>query len=101
MSVPRTTWTCGSCGKLTDGRSGLDDAMDCFCPRCPRCGGLEHDPYGGEECICDMGHPEDVEDVRTCRGCGCTDDYACDGGCWWVADDLCSECAPAAEAGAR
>lgn len=30
--------------------------------------------------------------VRTCRGCGCTDDYGCDGGCWWVSADLCSEC---------
>lgn len=27
-----------------------------------------------------------------CRVCGCTDDRACPGGCWWVADDLCSAC---------
>ena len=33
------------------------------------------------------------DDVRTCRECGCTDDAACDGGCWWVKDDLCSACA--------
>lgn len=31
-------------------------------------------------------------DMRRCRGCGCTDDYACPGGCWWVADDLCNRC---------
>ncbi len=31
-------------------------------------------------------------DVRTCRVCGCTDQYACDGGCWWVERDLCSAC---------
>ena len=27
-----------------------------------------------------------------CRVCGCTDDRACDGGCWWVQPDLCSAC---------
>jgi hypothetical protein len=32
------TWTCESCGKLTDGRNGLDDAMDCMCERCWTCG---------------------------------------------------------------
>jgi hypothetical protein len=30
--------------------------------------------------------------VRTCRVCGCTDDHACEGGCWWVDADLCSAC---------
>jgi hypothetical protein len=30
--------------------------------------------------------------VRACRVCGCTDDRACPGGCWWVDDDLCSAC---------
>lgn len=29
---------------------------------------------------------------RTCRVCGCTDDDACEGGCWWVDADLCSAC---------
>lgn len=29
----------------------------------------------------------------TCRVCGCTDDRACPGGCYWVEEDLCSECA--------
>jgi hypothetical protein len=32
---------------------------------------------------------------RRCRHCGCTDDHACPGGCYWVEDDLCSECAHA------
>lgn len=27
-----------------------------------------------------------------CRLCGCTDERACPGGCWWVRDDLCSSC---------
>ena len=31
--------------------------------------------------------------VRACRVCGCTDDRACPGGCWWVDTDLCSSCA--------
>lgn len=35
--------------------------------------------------------------MRRCRVCGCTDDNACDGGCYWVEDDLCSECAPILE----
>lgn len=30
-----------------------------------------------------------------CRGCGCTDDHACPGGCFWVEPDLCSACAAA------
>jgi hypothetical protein len=28
-----------------------------------------------------------------CRGCGCTDEVACEGGCIWVEPDLCSRCA--------
>lgn len=30
--------------------------------------------------------------VRKCRRCGCTENSACDGGCWWVDVDLCSRC---------
>jgi hypothetical protein len=30
--------------------------------------------------------------VRSCRVCGCTDEFACDGGCEWVEADLCSHC---------
>lgn len=29
---------------------------------------------------------------RKCRVCGCTWDHGCPGGCYWVADDLCSQC---------
>jgi hypothetical protein len=37
------------------------------------------------------------DEVAACRVCGCTDDEACEGGCWWVEDpqglgDLCSAC---------
>ncbi len=29
---------------------------------------------------------------QSCRRCGCSNFSACDGGCWWVEDDLCSSC---------
>lgn len=29
-----------------------------------------------------------------CRVCGCTDNAACPGGCFWVAPELCSKCLP-------
>jgi len=31
--------------------------------------------------------------ARKCRVCGCTEDNACEGGCSWVEEDLCSACA--------
>ena len=31
--------------------------------------------------------------TKRCRICGCTDDNACVNGCYWVTDDLCSQCA--------
>ena len=27
-----------------------------------------------------------------CRACGCSQNFACDGGCGWAADDLCTAC---------
>lgn len=42
--------------------------------------------------------PVFVVSLRKCRYCGCTDDRACDGGCWWIADDVCSSCGDAARA---
>ncbi len=35
------------------------------------------------------------ESGRNCRECGCWEWDACANGCWWVTDDLCSNCAPA------
>jgi len=32
------------------------------------------------------------KDTRICRICGCTQHNACSGGCYWVTDDLCSQC---------
>ena len=36
---------------------------------------------------------EKVKSEQVCRVCGCTEGNACPGGCWWIEDDLCSECA--------
>lgn len=33
-------------------------------------------------------------DFVICRECGCSDNNACLGGCYWVQPDLCSSCAP-------
>jgi hypothetical protein len=40
----------------------------------------------------------ECDDLPACRVCGCTEERACAGGCWWVDDgpgggDLCSACA--------
>jgi ferredoxin len=35
---------------------------------------------------------EEDEEPRRCRVCGCTDLQACPGGCFWVEEDLCSQC---------
>ncbi len=29
---------------------------------------------------------------QACRVCGCTDDHACPGGCWWAEPGLCNRC---------
>ena len=36
---------------------------------------------------------EKVQAEQVCHVCGCTEDNACPGGCWWVEKDLCSNCA--------
>ena len=47
----------------------------------------------GEESRTVQSLPGDWSPVRVCRVCGCTDDHACPGGCYWVEEDLCSACA--------
>ena len=32
------------------------------------------------------------QDDRRCRVCGCTQFNACPGGCYWIEEDLCSQC---------
>jgi hypothetical protein len=29
---------------------------------------------------------------RTCRECGCIEEWACEGSCYWASEDLCSRC---------
>ena len=59
---------------------------------CPACSGHEWVELGPAEVPLPKEPAEKVVVRRTCRGCGCTQYNACDGGCWWVEDDLCSEC---------
>lgn len=33
------------------------------------------------------------EEIEKCKICGCTDERACEGGCYWIAENLCSRCA--------
>ncbi len=39
--------------------------------------------------------------IRFCHRCGCTDEEGCEEGCYWVGDDLCSECEPPGKTGAQ
>lgn len=41
--------------------------------------------------ICAANVAEAIE-APHCRVCGCTEDHACDGGCYWIEEDLCSSC---------
>jgi PRTRC genetic system protein A len=34
-----------------------------------------------------------VDTLGRCRECGCDEEHACEGGCYWVEEDLCSSCA--------
>lgn len=36
---------------------------------------------------------ENAEKEQKCRVCGCTWNNACVGGCYWVEEDLCNQCA--------
>lgn len=52
--------------------------------------------FCGHEYEAEMAPPPDA---GICRGCGCTDEHACEDGCAWADDahTLCSRCAEAAE----
>lgn len=64
-------------------------------------------PCGRDEALLDMAGKEplplnewaivrsfdDMLDEQSCRVCGCSWDNACEGGCYWVENDLCSSCA--------
>ena len=52
-------------------------------------------PMGAPELL-DLGdladEVEEDQDTPVCRKCGCRDDLACDAGCFWIEEDLCSSC---------
>lgn len=47
-----------------------------------------------DECILEMNFAplRENPEVMRCHVCGCTDDRACPGGCYWVEPGLCSHC---------
>ncbi len=52
-------------------------------------------PEGWQKQVFEEGYffacPDHV-DEPFCRVCGCTENKACPGGCWWVEEYLCSSC---------
>ncbi len=40
----------------------------------------------------DPNEPMKDDDIQRCRVCGCDQEHACKGGCYWIEDDLCSQC---------
>lgn len=84
-------WRCPAC-RSTD--------EECRCDDCGYRRG--DDPFEGREVAsgATFPHPDHwllelhlQNAERVCRVCGCTDERACPGGCWWIQWDLCSACA--------
>ena len=53
----------------------------------------EHE--GDERCLRFVPDIELIKEslrIRACRVCGCTENFGCDGGCYWVETDLCNQC---------
>jgi hypothetical protein len=61
------------------------------------CMGCGHDlgEHMGTRLICPSSPRGPCFDAvpRSCRDCGCTDEQACPGACFWVLPDVCSACA--------
>ncbi len=74
------------CGELFDSAEEGCLAMYCECCGCQHPDG--YDPYetGCDDC------PVVLGTEQKCRVCGCTWFTPCEGGCFWVEDDLCSKC---------
>lgn len=60
---------------------------------CPGCGRewYSADEDGVWSCL-ECGAEIPPPGPGVCRVCGCTDEYGCPEGCWWVEPDLCSSC---------
>ena len=78
---------CGDCGKCED---CLETAMDV----CGKISDGSCSMAGTEQCDweCPFSLDSDADDDAICRRCGCSDSIACENGCYWIEDDLCSEC---------
>jgi ParB family chromosome partitioning protein len=79
--------------EILDVRTSQEKAPEPGMKVCPVCRGdcyvpSEEDPENEIYCPECGGEGQ----VRTCRVCGCTEKHACEGGCSWVAPDLCSAC---------
>ena len=88
----RPGWDCllGLLEAKLGGQMAWPPAEESVCYRC----GLEKPAAqlvstsaGGRYCLAC------IKTVEICRGCGCTDEVACPGGCWWVRPGACSNCA--------
>lgn len=83
------TETCGRCGG--EGVVSSPENTERVC--CPECQGNKETKREVllQDALRELG-VLGVFDERRCRVCGCTDDWACEGGCSWVEEDLCSAC---------
>ncbi len=86
---------CFICDCLDDDEAGACSDPGCCEPSCREQGVVMVTRRGGVCATC-------KENMDICRVCGCTNDEACDGGCDWAEEGLCSQCvgveAPAATA---
>ncbi len=80
----------------------LNDVVGCPAAdwdECMQCDAGSYDPESDidpderHDWVCWQRHvKERVAGEQVCRVCGCTQNNACPGGCYWVEDDLCSAC---------
>jgi hypothetical protein len=78
---------CEDCSHLIDDGTDLDGYAQCNYKH--RRMAKDHEACAEFEAVQDA----KLFDEQKCRVCGCTEDNACKGGCYWVEDDLCSRCA--------
>lgn len=87
-------------GHMCEAHFAIEEEAAVLCGEeitCPVCGDHQWVELGPAEVPLPTEPAEKVVVRRTCRVCGCTQYNACDGGCWWVQDDLCSECIDSSE----
>jgi uncharacterized repeat protein (TIGR03803 family) len=82
----RSPKTChGGCGTVFSiTTSGVVKVLHSF-------GNAQDGQYPADDLV-PVTDPDLKPDVRTCAECGCTDAFACEGGCSWVSELLFSSC---------